>query len=84
MPGRQIGSGIEQRLSGFAKDLLDAIGALGLADFWHPHAPAMNMQQFLPTVLLAGVVDGINPCAFSVLLLFISAQPRRPASPGLS
>jgi cytochrome c biogenesis protein CcdA len=27
----------------------------------------------LPTVLVAGVVDGINPCAFTVLLLFITA-----------
>ncbi len=55
-----------------------AIGALGLAGFWHPHAPAMDMQQYLPaitlpTVLVAGVVDGINPCAFTVLLLFITA-----------
>jgi cytochrome c biogenesis protein CcdA len=54
------------------------IGALGLAGFWHPHAPSMDMQQFLPTitlptVLVAGVVDGINPCAFTVLLLFITA-----------
>ena len=55
-----------------------AIGALGLAGFWHPHAPAMDMQQYLPTitlptVLVAAVVDGINPCAFTVLLLFITA-----------
>jgi cytochrome c biogenesis protein CcdA len=27
----------------------------------------------LPTVIIAGAVDGINPCAFTVLLLFITA-----------
>jgi cytochrome c biogenesis protein CcdA len=27
----------------------------------------------LPTVIVAGAVDGINPCAFTVLLLFITA-----------
>src|SRR3989337_2596757 len=27
----------------------------------------------LPVVLAAGVIDGINPCAFTVLLLFITA-----------
>lgn len=27
----------------------------------------------LPTVVIAGIVDGINPCAFTVLLLFITA-----------
>jgi cytochrome c biogenesis protein CcdA len=36
------------------------------------------MKEFLPaitlpTVLLAGFLDGINPCAFTVLLLFITA-----------
>jgi cytochrome c biogenesis protein CcdA len=30
-------------------------------------------QITLPTVLVAGAVDGINPCAFTVLLLFITA-----------
>ncbi len=27
----------------------------------------------LPTIIFAGVVDGINPCAFTLLLLFITA-----------
>ena len=31
-------------------------------------------QITLPTVIAAGVVDGINPCAFTVLLLFITAM----------
>lgn len=55
-----------------------ALGALGLTGLWHPNAPAEAMKIYLPhitlaTVLIAGVVDGINPCAFTVLLLFITA-----------
>ena len=55
-----------------------AFGAVGLAGFWHPNAPEAAMQSYLPvitlpTVIIAGAVDGINPCAFTVLLLFITA-----------
>jgi cytochrome c biogenesis protein CcdA len=55
-----------------------ALGAVGLAGFWHPDAPDIAMQAYLPaitlpTVIVAGVVDGINPCAFTVLLLFITS-----------
>ncbi len=55
-----------------------ALAALGLAGLWHPNAPDMAMQSYipkitLPAVLVAGAVDGINPCAFTVLLLFITA-----------
>jgi len=54
------------------------LGALALTGFWHPHAPIESMQVYLPqitlpAVLVAGLVDGINPCAFTVLLLFITA-----------
>jgi len=56
-----------------------AIGAIALTGLWHPQAPMAAMQSFLPqitlpAVLVAGVVDGINPCAFTVLLLFITAM----------
>lgn len=56
-----------------------ALGAVALAGFWHPNAPSEAMQMYLPqitlpTVIVAGVVDGINPCAFTVLLLFITAM----------
>jgi len=49
-----------------------------MAGYWHPNAPSMVMQSYLPvitlpTVIVAGAVDGINPCAFTVLLLFITA-----------
>src|SRR3989338_4784618 len=55
-----------------------ALGAVALTGFWHPNAPAEAMRVYLPqitlpTVIVAGVVDGINPCAFTVLLLFITA-----------
>lgn len=57
---------------------LVALGALALTGLWHPEAPGMAMQAYLPqltlpTVIAAGLVDGINPCAFTVLLLFITA-----------
>src|SRR5574337_1459370 len=55
-----------------------ALGAVALTGLWHPNAPAEAMRVYLPqitlpTVIVAGVVDGINPCAFTVLLLFITA-----------
>ncbi len=56
-----------------------AMGAVALAGLWHPNAPAPSMQTYLPaitlpTVITAALVDGINPCAFTVLLLFITAM----------
>lgn len=55
-----------------------ALAAVALSSFWHPNAPPAAMQPYLPritllTVVVAGLVDGINPCAFTVLLLFITA-----------
>jgi len=59
--------------------LVVALGAVALTGFWHPNAPAESMQAYLPqitlpTVLVAAAIDGINPCAFTVLLLFITAM----------
>ncbi len=56
-----------------------ALGAIALTGFWHPNAPTEAMQMYLPritlpAVILAAAVDGINPCAFTVLLLFITAM----------
>jgi cytochrome c biogenesis protein CcdA len=56
-----------------------ALGAVALAGLWHPNAPAEAMRSYLPqitlpTVLVAAAIDGINPCAFTVLLLFITAM----------
>jgi len=59
--------------------LVVALGALALTGFWHPNAPAESMKAYLPritlpTILVAAAIDGINPCAFTVLLLFITAM----------
>ena len=56
-----------------------ALGAIALTGFWHPNAPAEAMRMYLPkitlpTVVVAATIDGINPCAFTVLLLFITAM----------
>src|SRR6266540_3117362 len=56
-----------------------AFGAVALTGLWHPNAPTEAMQMYLPkitlpTVIVAASVDGINPCAFTVLLLFITAM----------
>ncbi len=58
---------------------LIGLGAAALMGLWHPTAPSEAMQAYLPqitlpTVVVAGVVDGINPCAFTVLLLFVTAM----------
>lgn len=55
-----------------------ALGTIALTGLWHPNAPEEAMKIYLPqitlaAVLSAGIVDGINPCAFTVLLLFITA-----------
>jgi len=58
-----------------------AAGLLGLAvaaGFATPHAPSSAWASLLPsvtlaTVVIAGVADGFNPCAFTVLLLFITS-----------
>lgn len=47
--------------------------------FVHPHGPMVGMEQYLPavtfgSVIVGGLIDGINPCAFTVLILFITAM----------
>ena len=59
--------------------LVLALGSIALTGLWHPNAPTEAMQMYLPritlpTVVVAAAVDGINPCAFTVLLLFITAM----------
>ena len=58
------------------------LAAMALAvyfGFIHPHAPVTGMTEYLPavtfgTVIVGGLVDGINPCAFTVLILFVTAM----------
>ncbi len=66
-----------RRLAVFSTLSVVALGAVALTGLWHPSAPTAAMQLYLPqitlpAVLIAGVVDGINPCAFTVLLLFVT------------
>ena len=68
-----------RRIVTFSTLAILALGAMALTGFWHPNAPAEVMQMYLPkitlpTVIVAAAVDGINPCAFTVLLLFITAM----------
>jgi cytochrome c-type biogenesis protein len=58
--------------------LVIALGAVALTGLRQPAAPHEALRAYLPTitlpaVILAGAVDGINPCAFTVLLLFVTA-----------
>ena len=65
-------------MAGFAAIAVLSLGgvvALGIA---HPHAADARLAAYLPaltpvTVIGAGLLDGINPCAFTVLLLLIAA-----------
>ncbi|MBI4786317.1 MAG: hypothetical protein HY782_04645 [Chloroflexi bacterium] len=58
------------------------LAAMALAvyfGFIHPHAPMAGMAEYLPAVTLGsvvvgGLIDGINPCAFTVLILFVTAM----------
>lgn len=68
-----------RRISVLSLLIVVALGAVALTGFWHPNAPTEGMQVYLPkitlpTVVFAAAVDGINPCAFTVLLLFITAM----------
>lgn len=59
-----------------------ALATMALAVYYgfiHPHAPMGGMTEYLPavtlgTVVVGGLIDGINPCAFTVLLLFVTAM----------
>lgn len=58
------------------------LAAMALAvyfGFIHPHTPMAGMSEYLPavtfgSVIVGGLIDGINPCAFTVLILFVTAM----------
>jgi cytochrome c biogenesis protein CcdA len=67
-----------RRLTVWTALAVAAVGATALAGLWHPATPPAVMRDYLPeitlgTVLVAGLVDAINPCAFTVLLLLITS-----------
>ena len=73
------GSSLFRRITILSALAVVALGAIALTGLWHPNAPAEAMQMYLPkitlpAVVVAAAIDGINPCAFTVLLLFITAM----------
>lgn len=55
-----------------------ALGVAAVLGLGHVQGPMPEVAHTLPSVTLAtvigaGLIDGINPCAFTVLLLFITA-----------
>lgn len=59
--------------------ILTAMALAVYFGFIHPHAPMAGMSEYLPavtlgSVIVGGLIDGINPCAFTVLILFVTAM----------
>lgn len=59
--------------------LLLAMAGAAYYGLVHPHAPMADMTAYLPavtlgSVVIGGLIDGINPCAFTVLILFVTAM----------
>ncbi len=59
--------------------ILSAMALAVYFGFIHPHAPMAEMSGLLlavtlGSVVVGGLVDGINPCAFTVLILFVTAM----------
>jgi len=66
------------RILAFSVISVGLMGLAVLAGFSAPHAPSAAAASLLPAatlgaVIIAALVDGFNPCAFTVLLLFITA-----------
>ena len=66
------------RILAFSVVAVGLLGLAGLAGLGVPNAPSPAMARLLPAVtlgvvIIAGLADGFNPCAFTVLLLFITS-----------
>jgi cytochrome c-type biogenesis protein len=66
------------RVLGFAVVAVGVFGLAALIGLGTPPAPSPAAVPLLPAVtlgvvILAGLVDGINPCAFTVLLLLVTS-----------
>jgi cytochrome c biogenesis protein CcdA len=66
------------RVLAFAGAAVSLLGLATLLGLSTPNAPSPAMVPLLPAVtlwavLIGGLADGFNPCAFTVLLLFITA-----------
>lgn len=66
------------RVLGFSAAAVGVLGLAALLGFGVPPGPAPAVVPLLPAVtaavvILAGLADGVNPCAFTVLLLFVTS-----------
>jgi cytochrome c biogenesis protein CcdA len=67
-----------RRVAAFVAFATVALGGVAAFGVVHPRLASPDLQQYLPsitpaTIVGAGLLDGINPCAFTVLLLLIAA-----------
>lgn len=67
-----------KRILAFSALAVALLGLAVLVGLGAPRAPLPAMARLLPavtlgTVIVAGLADGFNPCAFTVLLLFVTA-----------
>jgi cytochrome c-type biogenesis protein len=78
----KAGAGGGARLRGMLLVSTVALSAMAFSvyfGFIHPHEPMADVAGYLPAVTISavvvgGLIDGINPCAFTVLLLFVTAM----------
>ncbi|GMV05180.1 MAG: hypothetical protein AMXMBFR53_14590 [Gemmatimonadota bacterium] len=78
MPAAPSGNPTFTRVAVLTALSVVAMGALAMAGWVHPMASSEAMAAYLPritlpTVVGAAALDGVNPCAFTVLLLLATA-----------
>ncbi len=77
-PASQADTRVLLRVLAFSAAAVGLLGLAALIGLGAPPAPTAGLAQRFPaltlgTVLVAGLADGFNPCAFTVLLLFITS-----------
>jgi cytochrome c biogenesis protein CcdA len=66
------------RIAAFVILAVVVLGTIAIVGILHPTTPNPELRRYLPaltlfTVVSAGLLDGVNPCAFTVLLLLVAA-----------
>jgi cytochrome c biogenesis protein CcdA len=77
-PAGQADTRVLVRVLAFSAAAVGLLGLAALIGLGTPPAPTAGLAHRFPvltlgTVLVAGLADGFNPCAFTVLLLFITS-----------
>lgn len=78
--GNQVWIGEEEIIPDEISTALDCFKAEGSPRFWEAYDESQGNQNIIErfrsmswlTVVLAGLVDGLNPCAFATLIFFVS------------